>query len=368
MKNTNRWGIIGQNATAQKLAAFLFAHGQEVVHNESSEKILTVLDQKMPAVNYIVYAAHKHAAQFWEEIEQWILSVSKCTTMPSVFLISTPFPPGTADQLSNLFQEKKMPMTVINFPAFLLPVEPKDSEPPAGLVFGIPEEERPAVRSFRRVVSHFSPPILFMTRYEAEVLIHFAALYKAEKKHYYDKLMVYCEASGCDAVTIHRGIGLHPKIGQDSGYKKIRPASWVGDQVINYVVPARREGTVPTLCIWNDMENETEKEMVGQLQQWGCRFQQYYPHKQNPKTSQSVLYDNKWEAVNNADAVLILSNSPAFSSIKVKEWQLQKERMKHPLIIDLCNSYEPNELEIAGCQYISPGRTSKNVTKLNKNT
>jgi UDP-glucose 6-dehydrogenase len=277
-------------------------------------------------------------------------------------------PPGYGRPACEPLSGKKVPMTVINFPAFLLPGEPKDGGPPAGLVFGIPDEERPAVRSFRRVLSHFSPPILFMTRYEAEVLIQFTSLCKAEKKHHYDRLMAYCEASGCDAVTIHRGIGLHPKIGQDSGYKKIRSASWVGDQVINYVVPARREGAVPTLCIWNDMENETEEEMVGQLQQWGYRFQQYYLHKQKPRTLQTVLYDNKWEAANNADAVLILSDSPAFSSIKVKEWQLQKERMKHLLIIDLCNSYEPDELEIAGCQYISPGRTSNNVTKLNKNT
>ena len=66
--------------------------------------------------------------------------------------------------------------------------------------------------------------------------------------------------------------------------------------------------------------------------------------------------DNAYETLNDASALIIITEWNEFRALDLA---LIKEKLKRPLIIDLRNIYEPEEMITAGFEYLCVGRTSQ---------
>ena len=66
-----------------------------------------------------------------------------------------------------------------------------------------------------------------------------------------------------------------------------------------------------------------------------------------------VMAANSYDAIKGADAVVIVTEWDAFRALDLKR---VKALAKAPLLVDLRNIYEPDEMRAAGFTYLSVGR------------
>lgn len=106
----------------------------------------------------------------------------------------------------------------------------------------------------------------------------------------------------------------------------------------------------------DDMRNAPAIDILTQLCAEGAHIKAYDPVAMNEarKCIKGIKYaKNAYDACQNADAALILTEWREFRDIDLKKL---KDTLKHPLIIDGRNLYEPVEMKKMGFQYFSVGR------------
>ncbi len=119
------------------------------------------------------------------------------------------------------------------------------------------------------------------------------------------------------------------------------------------------------ICIWglsfkpetDDMREATSLVVIEKLLKAGCRIKVYDPVAMEEcykRLQDKVIYaKDMYEAAQDTDAVLLLTEWKEF---RLPSWQLLKETMRYPLIIDGRNIYESGELEKEGFYYFCIGR------------
>lgn len=289
----------------------------------------------------------------------------------------------------------KVDFDVVSNPEFLREGSAvNDFMHPDRVVIGC-ESER-AKQIMKKLYEPLNAPILFTDIKSAEIIKHASNSFLATKISFINAIANICEMAGADVEKVAEGMGLDRRIGrpflnagigyggfcfpkdaeafikiaEKLGYdfrllkatqeinsfqkknfvKKIEKALWiVKNKTIGILGLAFKPNT-------DDMRFAPSIDIINELQKEGAKIKAYDPEA--AEKSKSMLNDieycsNPYDAAKDADALIILTEWDEFKTLDMKKI---KSVMKHPLIIDGRNIYQPEEIKKEGFTYISIGR------------
>ncbi len=240
-------------------------------------------------------------------------------------------------------------------------------------------------------------PIIFTEPETAELIKYAANAFLATKITFINEMADLCEKVGADVHDVARGIGLDGRIGRKflhagPGYggscfpkdtlALVRTAERVGapTRIVEAVVAvndARKKqmaakivahcgGSVAgkTLAVLgltfkpntDDMRDAPSLDIVPALIEAGARVRAYDPEGlgEAKKLLDGVAWcEGAYETMEGADALIIITEWNAFRALDLAR---VKALMKAPVMIDLRNIYDPQEMAAAGFDYASIGR------------
>src|SRR6266852_2589781 len=241
------------------------------------------------------------------------------------------------------------------------------------------------------------PPLIVTSAKSAELIKHASNAYLAMKISFINAVASICESVGANVQQVCQGIGsdtrigprfLNPGIGyggscfpkdllafravaRECGYefrlldevmrinedqrqrflRKVRTALWtLRGKRLGVLGLAFKGGT-------DDIRESPAILLVQALLQEGCQIAAYDPaameRAREVLNSKTEFVNNAYEAANDADALLLLTEWEEFAALDLKRLHGQ---MKYPIVIDGRNLYDPETMSAAGFTYYSVGR------------
>jgi UDPglucose 6-dehydrogenase len=343
---------------------------------------------------------------------QYVLAVAKtiATYMesPKIIVDKSTVPVGTADKVSAcinaVLKERgvELGFDVVSNPEFLKEgAAVADCQRPDRIVIGT---DSPAVEEkMRELYAPFNrnhEKLIVMDVRSAELTKYAANCMLATKISFMNEMANLAELLGADIEKVRQGIGSDPRI----GYHFIYPGCGYGGScfpkdVQALVRTAEKVGYTPELLKSVEAVNSRQKEKLfshvkayfgGDLQGkkialWGLSFkpntddmrdassrvlmeklwaagavvQAYDPEAMNEAQriygtrADLKLMGTKEAALNGADALVVCTEWNAF---KAPDLDVRQESLKHPVIFDGRNLYDPELLEARGIAYYGIGR------------
>ncbi len=332
-----------------------------------------------------VFAAAEEIAK---SIAQYTLIVTKSTV-----------PVDTANKLQKLISttNPKAEFDVASNPEFLREGSAiEDFMMPDRVVVGTyTHRAENLMRRLYQPLVQRNTPMLYTTPETAELIKYAANSFLAAKITFINELADLCEATGTDVQDVARGIGLDSRIGQKflnvgPGYggscfpkDTIALLKTAADykanlSIITAVVDAnqRRKKDMATKIIstlrkgsktlgilgvtfkadTDDMRDSPSLDIIPALQQAGYHIKAYDP--EGMKNGKEFLPNVEWchsteDATRGCDAAIILTEWNEFRSLDLHKLKTQ---LNHPLLIDLRNLYNPQDVTEQGLDYVSLGR------------
>lgn len=344
---------------------------------------------------------------------QYVLSVANRLgeemTQPLVIVDKSTVPIGTADKVKatiELAQQKRgvnIPFWVVSNPEFLKEgAAVEDFMKPDRVVVGADADE--AMEKMRILYApflHNRDRFIGMDIRSAEMTKYAANAMLATKISFMNEIANICERVGADVNQVRVGIGSDNRIGYSfiypgAGYggscfpkdvkalKKIAEEVGYKAQLITSVEEVnnaqklviaqkviKRFGddlTGKTFAVWglafkpgtDDMREAPAIYIINELVRKGAKIQAYDPKAMDEayhfylKEVQNVSYCNsKYEAIQNADALLLLTEWKEFRSPDFEEI---KNTLKNPIIFDGRNQYHAFNIEALGFEYYQIGK------------
>lgn len=265
---------------------------------------------------------------------------------------------------------------------------------PDRIVIGCESEK--AKEAMKKLYEPLNATILFTDIKSAEIIKHASNSFLATKISFINAIANICELAGADVEKVAEGMGLDKRIGRNFlnagigyggfcfpkdaesfikiaeklGYdfrllkatqeinifqkknfiKKIEKALWiVKNKTIGVLGLAFKPNT-------DDMRFAPSVDIINELQTEGAKIKAYDPEaaKKAKHILSNVEYCNDaYETAKDADALVILTEWEEFKKLDLSKI---KSLMRHPLIIDGRNIFNPEELKLHGFSYISIGR------------
>ncbi len=319
----------------------------------------------------------------------------------TVIVTKSTVPVGTGREVARIVRETRpdADFSVASNPEFLREGSAiGDFMRPDRVVIGTDDERaREVLRALYRPLFLIETPILF-TGIETSELIKYAAnTFLATKITFINEVADLCEKLGADVHDVARGIGLDGRIGPKflhpgPGYggscfpkdtlALVRTAQEAGAplSIVETVVEVnakRKPGmagkikaamggsiagkTIAVLGLTfkpntDDMRDSPSLDIVPALQRDGAAIRAYDP--QGAEEAKTLLADVVWcadayDAVDGADAVVIITEWNEFRALDLERL---KSLMTAPVMIDLRNIYNPDEMADAGFDYTCVGR------------
>ena len=335
-----------------------------------------------------VYAAAEEIARL---IEGFTLIVTKSTV-----------PVGTGDEIEAIVRRVRpdADFAVVSNPEFLREgAAIEDFKRPDRVVVGAEDERARAVMSeLYRPLFLNETPMLFTGRRTSELIKYAANAFLAMKITFINEMASLCEAVGADVQQVARGIGLDKRIGSKflhagPGYggscfpkdtlALVRTATDYGSPVelieTTVRVNDRRKKamagkieaalggdltgrTVGVLGLTfkpntDDMRDAPALDIIPALQARGARIQAFDPEGMEEASAllQDVAFvENAYEAAAGADALVIITEWDQFRALDLDRIKLL---MNAPVLVDLRNIYNPQDLRARGFSYSSVGRS-----------
>ena len=335
-----------------------------------------------------VYAAAEEIAGL---IEGFTVIVTKSTV-----------PVGTGDEIERIIREKRADaeFAVVSNPEFLREgAAIEDFKRPDRVVVGTDDERaRKVMRELYRPLNLNETPILFTGRRTSELIKYAANAFLAMKITFINEMADLCEKVGADVQQVARGIGLDNRIGgkflhAGPGYggscfpkdtlALVRTATDAGAPVrliettvqINDARKKAMPGRVAnalggdlngmTIALLgltfkpntDDMRDAPSLDMVPALLAAGAAVQAYDPegmHEASKLLDGIVFKESPYAAVEGADVVVILTEWDQFRALDLHRVKLL---LKQPVMVDLRNVYQPDDMRARGFRYASIGRT-----------
>jgi UDPglucose 6-dehydrogenase len=339
-------------------------------------------------LSYILGAA-KDLAPF---LTQYTVIVNKSTV-----------PVGTAEKVSDALKEGGAKnYNVVSNPEFLREgLAVSDFMNPDRVVIGTSSQK--AKKIMEELYSPFARqgnPIYFMDERSAEMTKYAANAFLALKISFMNEVANLCDETGANVDSIRLGIGsdarigqkfLYPGIGyggscfpkdvralhktaQDHGYdfKIIEAITKVNSlqkkvltQKINKYFRNKLSGKV--FALWglafkpdtDDIREAPALEIINDLISAGAKIQAFDPEARHnikklfANEKNLTIVDNEYDALKNADALLIATE---WNEFKSPEFKHVKKLLKKPVIFDGRNIYDFKQLQAEGFEYISIGR------------
>lgn len=333
--------------------------------------------------------------------------IGRLMTQPLIVVMKSTVPVGTGEKIKERIrgaQRKKVSFSYASIPEFLREgMAVKTFMEPDRVVIGVEDEKAEKVlRALHKPVVSPERPILITTVRTAEVTKYAANAFLAMKVSFINEIAGLCEKVGADVVDVTRALGYDPRIGNKFlqagiGYggsclpKDLAALLHTGEEVgapLRILSASRKvnneQKTIlvrmlrqhfPTLAgrriaVWglsfkpetNDMREAPSVEIVRELLEEGAEVIVYDPvaTKEAKKVlpSQTHFATEQYKALRAADALLIVTEWDAF---RAPDFPRIKSLLRHPLILDGRNIYNPAELRRKGFLYRGIGRSLPRV-------
>ena len=272
----------------------------------------------------------------------------------------------------------------------------EDFRRPDRVVVGCDSERaRDVMREVYRPLYISETPMLFTSRESAELIKYASNALLATKITFINEMADLCEKVGADVKDVARGVGLDKRIGpkflhagpgfggscfpKDTlALLKTSQDHQVPSRIVEAVVAVNdtrkhamadkiaaafgdvRGKTVALLGLTfkpniDDMRDAPALVIVPALQAMGARVRAYDPEGMDQARELMNLETcaDAYETMTNADGLVLLTEWNEFRALNLAR---VGELLKHKLIVDLRNIYEPSQMEAYGFKYISIGR------------
>ena len=319
----------------------------------------------------------------------------------TVIVTKSTVPVGTSREVARIVREARpdADFDVASNPEFLREGSAiGDFMRPDRVVIGTDSERaREVMRQIYRPLYLIETPIIFTEPETAELIKYAANAFLATKITFINEIADLCEKVGADVHDVARGIGLDGRIGRlflhpGPGYggscfpkdtlALVRTAEQAGapTRIVEAVVEvnaARKKAmaekviahcggsvegkTIAVLGLTfkpntDDMREAPSLDIIPALQGAGARVRAYDPAglEAAKRLLDGVVWcEGAYEAMEGADALVIVTEWNAFRALDLAR---VKRLMKAPVMIDLRNIYDPEEMSAAGFRYASVGR------------
>ncbi|MCA3692998.1 MULTISPECIES: UDP-glucose dehydrogenase family protein [Aquidulcibacter] len=337
-------------------------------------------------LSYVEQAAREIA----EHMQGYTVVVNKSTV-----------PVGTGDLVQSIMTEvnPKGDFSVVSNPEFLREgAAIGDFKRPDRVVVGTEDERaRQVMRELYRPLFLNETPILFTDRRTSELIKYAANAFLAVKIAYINEMADLCEQVGANVQEVARGIGLDNRIGKKflnagPGYggscfpkdtlalmrtaqEAHAPVTIVEATVASNTNRKKRmAGKVIEACggdvngktigilgltfkpNTDDMRDSPSLDIVPALLAAGAKIKAYDPEgmeEAKKELSGIEMVDGPYAVADHADAIVILTEWDQFRALDFERIATQ---MTKPVMVDLRNIYNPDDLRKDGFTYVSIGR------------
>ncbi|MFZ1741932.1 MAG: UDP-glucose/GDP-mannose dehydrogenase family protein [Pontixanthobacter sp.] len=321
----------------------------------------------------------------------------------AVIVTKSTVPVGTGDEVERILEASGTPhnFAVVSNPEFLREgAAIGDFKRPDRIVIGSESDfGREIMREVYRPLFLNESPILFTSRRSAELIKYAANAFLATKITFINEMADLCEKVGADVQDVSRGIGSDGRIGPKflhagPGYggscfpkdtlallktaedydSPVRIVEAVvktnetrkramGRKVIDALGgPDNARGKKVALLgltfkpNTDDMRDSPAIAIAQTLHDAGVSVAAYDPEGMEVAASlmpDVTMMDSSYAAIDGADAIAIVTEWDAFRALDFKR---VKELMTAPVLVDLRNIYQPDDVRAAGFDYSSIGR------------
>jgi UDPglucose 6-dehydrogenase len=265
---------------------------------------------------------------------------------------------------------------------------------PDRIVLGVESEK--ARKLLVKLYEPLKAPIVVTNIQSAEIIKHASNSFLATKISFINAVANICEQVGADIEKVAEGMGLDKRIGksflkagigyggscfpkdvqafiriaQNLGckfdilkevenvnenqrkvvFKKIQQALWIlNEKKIGVLGIAFKPNT-------DDLRSAPAIDIIKMLQAEGARVKAYDPKAM--EHAKDLLPDvdfckNAYDAVKDCDALVIVTEWPEFKDLSLTKI---KKLLKHPIVIDARNMFDPKKMKKIGFKYTSVGR------------
>ena len=270
---------------------------------------------------------------------------------------------------------------------------------PDRVVIGTDDERaREVMRQLYRPLFLIETPILFTARQTAEMIKYAANAFLATKITFINEIADVCEKVDADVQDVARGIGLDGRIGRKflhagPGYggscfpkdtlALVRTAQEVGAplRIVESVVEVNESrkkrmaekvvaacgGSVQgkTIAVLglafkpntDDMRDAPSLDIIATLKESGAEIRVYDPESMGEARKvmpEGLIWcDSAYETMGGAEALVIITEWNQFRSL---DFEKVKALLKSPVLVDLRNIYDPDDMAAAGFHYTCVGR------------
>ncbi len=325
----------------------------------------------------------------------------------AVIVTKSTVPVGTGDEVERIiretgtFSERGHRFAVVSNPEFLREgAAIGDFKRPDRIVIGVEDEfGREVMRKVYRPLFLNESPILFVSRRTSELIKYAANAFLATKITFINEMADLCEKVGANVQDVSRGIGMDNRIGAKflhagPGYGgscfpkdtlallktaedfeaptriveavvKVNESRKraMGRKVVDALggVDAARGKKAALLGLTfkpntDDMRDSPAIAVAQTLMDAGVMVTAYDPEgmeQARPLLPDVVMCDNPYAAIEGADVVVIVTEWDAFRALDLRR---VKELANAPVLVDLRNIYNPDDMAAAGFTYVSVGR------------
>ena len=321
----------------------------------------------------------------------------------AVVVTKSTVPVGTGDQVERIIADSstRHRFAVVSNPEFLREgAAIGDFKRPDRIVIGAEDDfGREVMSEVYRPLFLNESPILFTSRRTSELIKYAANAFLATKITFINEMADLCEKVGADVQDVARGIGMDGRIGSkflhagpgyggscfpkdtlallktaedyDSPVRIVEAVVKVNDsrkramgrKVLDALggMEAGRGKKVALLGLTfkpntDDMRDSPAIAVAQMLTDAGVEVAAYDPEgmeQARPLMPKVAMQDDPYAAIDGADAVVIVTEWDAFRAL---DFERIKSLAKAPLLVDLRNIYQPEDMQARGFEYVSIGR------------
>jgi len=328
-----------------------------------------------------------------------------------VIVTKSTVPVGTNEKMKKVIKDNlttNVDFDIVSNPEFLREgYSVEDMKNPDRTVIGSDSEK--AFSIMRSLYEHLGKPIVECDLKSAEMVKYASNAFLASKISFINEMAQICERSGADVSVVAKGMGLDSRIGpkflnagigyggswfpkdvaalyktstdQAYDFKLLRGVMEVNEIQKNYFVSkiTRYFGknlsgkTIGVLGLafkenTDDIRDSVAVEIVKQLRGLGAAIKAFDPQAMfNAKgvlgTTNIEYCLDKYEVMDNADALVILTEWKEFANIDLER---VKAMLKNPVIFDGRNLLDRKKIESFGFIYFAVGKRTNGVELLDK--
>jgi len=335
-------------------------------------------------------------------------AIGRALSGPAVVVTKSTVPVGTGYRVAEILRgiRPRAGVEVAANPEFLREGSAiVDFMRPDRVVIGADSERARAVlRQLYRPLYLIETPMLFTDIATAELIKYAANAFLATKITFINEIADLCEALGADVQDVARGVGLDGRIGRKflhagpgfggSCFPKdcralVRTAGEAGAGLaivetvlrVNEARKRRMADKIAAACGGNlggkslavlgltfkpntdDMRDAPSLEILPRLIAAGARIRAFDPEgmpEAKRLMPEPVYCQDAYQTMGGADALILLTEWNEFRGLDLGR---VKDLLASPLVIDLRNIYQPQEMAAAGLTYFSIGRPAQRARR-----